>query len=81
MTQRVDATFSVGAGAFRTLYVETDGKTVEQVASIVEREAPGPQLCASCSGELSDPTFEEMTGFTLDGQEYVPVGGLWVPYS
>lgn len=76
----IDATFSVGAGAFRTVGVDVAGLALEQVASLVHARAPEPQLCHACAHEMSDPFLDELTGFTLHGVEYVQRdGGAWVP--
>lgn len=72
----ISAYFAVGGSTWRGVQVDTEGKTSDEIADLIDREFSGVSLCHQCASECEDPEAE-LTGFTLDNVDYELVDGHW----
>lgn len=72
----VDAYYAVSGSTYRQVTVDTEGKTADEIAQLVDRQFGGISLCHQCSGDCQDPEGE-LVGFHVDGVEYSLVAGEW----
>lgn len=78
----ITASFSVGASAFGKGTADVTGLTGDEIADLVWRVVDAhPSVCHQCVKSVIDPELEELTGFAVDGVEYVHDGDHWVVAS
>lgn len=76
----IDAYFAVGGSTWRGLRFDAEGKTPDEIAALIEREFDGVSLCHQCISDCEDPEAE-LSGFSVDGVEYLQRDGSWVAVS
>ena len=86
MTSEIVAHFTVVGGTSIEARLDTTGLSPEEIAYKLERDIGYvDSLCWECSTKINDPEISELSGFEVDGVEYVKdKDGLWVedrPYT
>ncbi len=74
----VRAVFAVVASNVQDVEIDTADMSPDDIAAELEVEASNPSVCHHCDDEISDPSLDELVGFTIEGVEYTPRNGKWV---
>lgn len=53
------------------------GLSLEQIAALVDANAPGISLCHQCDDQVSDPELGDISAMTINGVYYELVDGVW----
>ncbi len=78
--QTISAYYSVTGSTWRGIKIDTEGKTPDQIAEILDREFDGVSMCHQCASECESPEAE-LSGFILDDIDYEFRDGHWSPVS
>ncbi|ALG07641.1 hypothetical protein [Kibdelosporangium phytohabitans] len=77
-TQKITAAFSIAAGGYGEIILDTTGLSADEIAEqVFVNTVVDTTLCHECAHTLSDPEVEDLTGFTIDGVHYGKRDGHW----
>lgn len=72
------ASYSVEASTAQDIELpDIAGLSLEEIATLVDRNAPGISLCHECAHQVSDPELGELTAMTVNGVCYELADGVW----
>lgn len=75
---KITASFAIEAGGYGEAEFDTTGMSPDEIAKKTFTETDvNTSLCHQCANDVIDPEVSELTGFTVDGVQYVQVDGHW----